>query len=490
MKRNFLYILIIPFLLLMPACRETISSPQVQDNRPEIFPDYVEVTVPATIAPLNFRATGDYSKINAVIKGSQSGELDIQDDESIRIHPKAWERLLADNMGGSLDITVSLKQEGEWIQYASFPVYISEYPIDYGLVYRLIAPGYEVYSKMGIYQRNLSDFTQTALLENTLMPGTCMNCHSFCVTNPRQMSLHLRGEYGATVLMSDSETRLYNTKTDQTISACVYPYWHPSGKYIAYSVNQTQQAFHEIKSERVEVLDLQSDIVVYNRETNKLFSCPLLKSKAAFETYPSFSPDGRTMYFCTAEPKPLPGEYNHLRYSLCRISFDPDSGTFGNQVDTLINARELNKSVSTPRPSYDGKYIMYTLADYGNFMIWHREADLWLLDVETGETRALTEANSDDADSYHSWSSNSHWFVFGSRRIDGLYTRPYIASMDENGKVTKPFLVPQNHPSYYETSLYSFNVPEFVSGPVKMDVREVEKKALSKERIPFLMVND
>lgn len=482
MKYNLLYITIFFFLLPISACKETISSPEIQHKRPDIFPDYTEVTIPATIAPLNFKATGEYAKIDAVIKGSRSGELQVQDNEYIRIHPEAWKQLLADNMGGNLDITVSLKQGDKWIQYASFPVYISEYPIDFGLVYRLIAPGYEVYSKMGIYQRNLSDFTQTALLENTLMPGTCMNCHSFCVGNPEQMSLHLRGEYGATILINEQATELYNTKTDQTVSTCVYPYWHPSGKYIAYSVNQTQQAFHESRDERVEVLDLQSDVVVYNIETNELFSCPQLKSKSAFETYPSFSPDGRTLYFCSAEPKLLPEEYDKLLYSLCSISFNPEDGTFGSRVDTLIHARELNKSVSHPRPSYDGKYLMYTLADYGNFLIWHREADLWLYDLQTGETRELTEVNSSDADSYHSWGTNSRWFVFGSRRMDGLYTRPYIASIDEKGTVSKPFLIPQEDPSYYETSLYSFNVPEFITAPVKMNIREVEDKAISKKR--------
>lgn len=482
MKQYVIYSII---LLLLPvmACKETISSPDVKNEKPDIFPDYTEVTIPASIAPLNFKMNGDYSKIDVVIKGSRSGMIHVQNKKYAKIPLKEWSRLLEDNKEGTLDVLVSVKQSGKWIQYASFPIYISSYPIDYGLAYRLIAPGYEVYSKMGIYQRNLSNFTQTALIENTLMPGTCMNCHSFCIGNPEQMSLHLRGEYGATILMNGAETGLYNTKTDQTLSTCVYPYWHPSGKYIAYSVNQTQQVFHEIKDERVEVLDLQSDIVVYNIETNELFSCPQLKSKNAFETYPSFSPDGHTMYFCSADPKLLPEEYDKLQYNLCSISFNPENGTFGTEVDTLVNAREINKSVSHPRPSYDGKYLMYTLADYGNFLIWHREADLWLYDLHAKEVRELAEANSSDADSYHSWGTNSRWFVFGSRRIDGLYTRPYIASIDENGDVSKPFLVPQEDPSYYETSLYSFNVPEFVTGPVKMNIRKVEEKTLSKKRI-------
>jgi len=468
---------------ILCSCQEKIEPSKVVTELPPIFPDYVDVTIPSTIAPLNFKVQGDYSKIAATIENAHSGVMQVQGKEYVKIPDRGWKKLLDDSKGESIKITVSVKQEGKWIEYAPFDIHISNYPIDHGLAYRLIAPGYEVYSKMGIYQRELSSFKQTPIIENTLIQGSCMNCHSFCLNNPDQMSMHLRGEFGGTILKNQEKTELYNTKTDQTLSSGVYPFWHPSGKYIAYSVNDTKQTFHEIRDERVEVLDLESDIVVYNIETNELFSCPALRSKEAFETYPAFSPDGKTLYFCTAESRPLPEEFDKIKYSLCSIPFDPENGTFGNHVDTLVSAGELNKSVSTPRPSPDGRYLMYTLADYGNFMIWHREADLWLLDLQTNDTRPLVEVNSKDADSYHSWSNNSRWFVFGSRRMDGLYTHPYIASIDEEGRVAKPFILPQADPSFYESFLYSFNVPEFITAPVKLNIPEVERKALSKERV-------
>jgi hypothetical protein len=89
--------------------------------------------------------------------------------------------------------------------------------------------------------------------------------------------------------------------------------------------------------------------------------------------------------------------------------------------------------------------------------------------------RPVSEANSDQTESYHSWSSNSRWFVFSSRRIDGLYTRPFIAFLDENGKAGKPFLLPQADPDYYERLLFSFNVPEFVSAPVDLNTSTIER---------------
>ena len=484
MKTYVIYTLI-SLLLMLQGCKEEVVIVETRENTPELFPDYSEVTIPATIAPLNFTVKGDFSKIDAVIEGSSSGRIHLQGKSSINLPEGEWKRLLSDNEDGTLSITVSTKGDKGWIKYAPFNIYVSSAPIDQSLVYRLIAPGYEVYSKMGIYQRDLSSFSQTALIENTILPGSCINCHSFQAGDPKQMSLHIRGQHGATMLMTDGIAKLYDTTTEETQLSCVYPYWHPSGKYIAYSVNQTQQAFHSAIDKRVEVVDLTSDLVIYNTITNELFSCPQIKSEDAFETYPAFSPDGRSLYFCSAAPRALPDEYDKIRYSLCRIDFYPEDGTFGQTVDTLFSAAEWNRSVSFPRPSYDGKYLMFTVSDYGNFSIWHKESDLWLMNLETGEVRELEEANSDEADSYHSWSTNSRWFAFSSRRLDGLYTRPFIASIDEAGNVGKPFLLPQKSVDYYDKSLFSYNIPEFVSATVDMDAADIERQARSEERVKF-----
>ena len=88
-----------------------------------------------------------------------------------------------------------------------------------------------------------------------------------------------------------------------------------------------------------------------------------------FETFPTFSPDGKTLYFCTAEARPIPQEYSEVKYNLCSVSFDPVTRAFGAQVDTLYNAKSGGMSASFPRVSPDGRYLLYTLSGYGNFSI-------------------------------------------------------------------------------------------------------------------------
>ena len=76
-------------------------------------------------------------------------------------------------------------------------------------------------------------------------------------------------------------------------------------------------------------------------------------------------------------------------------------------------------------------------------------------------------ANSNNVESYHSWSSNGKWIIFSSRRTDGVFTRPFIAHVDKDGNATKPFELPSEDPDYHRQLMKSYNIPEFMHGPVK-----------------------
>jgi hypothetical protein len=473
-------ILLIPATLiaafLWSACSEGPSNAEISDALPPVFPDYFGVTVPVNITPLHFQMTDNAARMYVKVQGSKSGLIKTGNRKSAAFKLSEWRQLMEDNAGDSLHFTVYAKYKDKgWIQYSPFTVYVNPAPINQYLVYRLIAPGYEVYSKMGIYQRDLSAFKEIPLLENTLIPGNCMNCHSFSGNNADNISLHIRGELGGTILKKGEDIEILHTKTNETIGNCVYPFWHPSGDFIVYSVNKTIQVFHAIQDERIEVIDLASDIVVYHPESKKVITTDLLETDD-FETFPSFSPDGKTLYFSSSAFQKIPEDYKEIRYNLCAIAFDPQTMTFGDHVDTLVNASAMGKSISYARPSPDGKYIMFTLSDYGNFSIWHKEADLWLYDLRDGLLREMKEVNSDDVESYHSWSSEGTWFVFSSRRLDGLYTRPFFACINEKGEISKPFLLPQEKPlKFYNMTFFSYNVPEFVTGLVDWDLGKIEK---------------
>ena len=485
MKRGAIDIMVLIGLLLMTACNSKPHNAVVVASYPDIYPDYIGVTIPVGIAPLNFSMTDEeVTAIDVEIRGSKEGRLHVNGAYA-DFEVDAWHRLLKQNQGGKLTVSVCAEKEGAWKKYRDFEMYVSPYPLDeWGITYRRVAPGYQMYGHMGIYQRELSTFEETAVLDNKHLDGGCVNCHTTNRGKPEEYVAHVRSEHGATIVGHQGKTDFLASLNDSLGGAMVYPYWHPQGRYIAFSTNKTSQLFHSGLNKRIEVFDGLSDVFIYDTETHATLRDTLIMKKYWAENCPAFSPDGKWLYFTTARRQSYPQNYDKEKYSLCRVAFDGNTGKIGEKVDTLVNAAVTGKSVTWPRPSYDGRYIMYTQLDYGYFSVWHPEADLWLLDLQTGETRCMDEVNSNCAESLHNWSGNSHWFFFTSRRDDGLYTQIYLSSIDDKGQATKPFLLPQQNPKrYYQRLMYSFNTPDFVSSPVNIDSNNMSKALLKEPRV-------
>ena len=472
--------------ILLTACVNTPHDVTTVDTLPPIYPDYIGVTIPAGIAPLNFGVRDDdVEAVDVTVRGEKGNEIHANGKEA-QFDINEWHRLTQDNKGGRLMLTVCVCRQGVWTQYQPFAIFISHDELgEWGLTYRLIPPGYETYGLMGLYQRDLSNFEQTAILENRDIQMGCVNCHTPNRTNPAQYTFHVRGEHGATIVGHDGKTDILAPRNETIDGGMVYPYWHPSGKYIAYSTNHTHQLFHQLKGKRVEVYDDASDIILLNTQNHELLRDERVAKADYLENYPAFSPDGRWLYFCRAtHVDSIWNNYQQLRYNICRIAFNPTTAAWEGEVETMVDARAIGKSANQPRISYDGRYMLYTLSDYGCFPIWHQEADLWMKDLKTGETKPLDKANSKDAESFHNWSTNSRWIVFTSRRNDGLYTQLYIAHVTADGMVSKPFLLPQQKPlEYDDETMYSFNTPDFASAPFTHSEKIIQG-LLSSERTP------
>ena len=454
MKKTFVYIFI---TLIAISCGE--PSARLIETLPDIYPDYIGVTIPPQTAPLNFKVNGA-DRVFVSLSGCKS-KIEVS-GEFANFPLGRWHKMLSENIGGQIEVKVKAKM-GEWIEYKPFTINISKDSIDYSVVYRRLDPGYELYAKMGIYQRKLSDFEENAVFENTEPNPGCMNCHSFAACNPESFQLHFRGKNGGTYIKASAYEKVFDMKSPD-IPGIVYPYWHPSSRFIAYSANDIKQSFHNIPSKVLEVYDLASDIAVYDVEKESLVLSSSVMDTTYLETFPAFSADGNSLFFCRAEKN---DDFTKVRYSLCKASFHTDTGRIGDDIETIWSSD--SSSASFPRPSYNGNWLLFTVSDYGNFSIWHKEAELHLLNLRTGEARNISEINSNDTESYHSWSSSSKWVVFSSRRDDGRYTRLYFSHLNEDGTFTKPFMLPQRNPEHNTLLLQSYNIPEFCNGKVEID---------------------
>lgn len=468
---------------LTASCASIPEHVSKVNQLPDIYPDYIGVTIPADIAPLNFNlADEDIDCMDVVVRGSKGGELRTNGDWA-DFDIADWQALTQQNRGGKITLTVCVEKDGRWIQYNDFDIYVSKDNLDeWGLTYRRIKPGYEVGGDIGIYQRNLSNFDETAILAETVVPGRCFNCHTANRTNPNRITLQMRGEGGGTMIQKDGKQAWVETKTDSTKAAGSYSYWHPQGDYVAMAVNSVHQSFFTGTGQRIEVYHKFSNVEVLDTRTNELILSPLLQTED-LEIFPAFSHDGKWLYYSTSKPSKVPAEYEKVKCSICRIGFDAEKGQFGLQVDTLLNGPATDKSYVLARPSYDGRWLMYCVSSRGNFPVSQDDADLWLMDLKTGKTRALTEVNSQQCEAYHNWSDNSRWFVFSSKREDGMYTKLYLACIDEQGRVSKPFLLPQRNPrKYYQELMDAYNVPDFTKTKVELDAHEAYRQVFDNKR--------
>jgi hypothetical protein len=478
---------IIPFIgigtliLLFVRCgHDPARTDRWMLRAPVIQPDYSDITLPPNIAPLNFRILEDGDAFRVAISSARGESIRIVTrSPRIQIPSRTWKRMLADNPGQSLAVEVFVQQKGEWTGFQKIVNHIAAEKVDPFLVYRILNPAFNLWKKMGIYQRDVESFEEKPVLRNTEL-ANCLNCHAFCNQDPSRWSLHMRYSHSGMLISQGDKVTHVDTRTAVNQSPGAYTAWHPSGQAVAFSTDKVKQFFHATGENR-DVLDLSSDLFLFFPSSNTVKTFPQIASPDRMETLPTWSPDGRFLYFCSA-PQIDPNEsfkdqYKDILYSVMRISYDPSIHVIG-EPETVLSLASEHKTVSHPKISPDGNFLMCSVADYGYFTIYHPESDLCLLNLETGE-RSMLALNSDQAESYHSWSSNSRWVVFSSKRDDGIFTRLYFSYIDETGSAHKPFVLPQKDPSFYDQFLWVYNVPELITARIPQSERKLLRAAQS-----------
>ncbi|HYA15331.1 MAG TPA: hypothetical protein VEF33_13435 [Syntrophales bacterium] len=477
-------------IIIISSCGKSSLDKEggTQVNRiPLISPDYSNIVIPPNIAPLDFRVLESMEKATLQISSVTGDPIELSDkDGSFFIPIKDWKRLLSQNAGQILTMKVRTMKDGKWYSYNAVVDTISKDSIDPYLAYRLINPAFHLWRIVGLYQRDIETFDERPILVNTLTDGSCMNCHNFKGGDPQYMMMHVRGGPGSgTLIRRNNEIIKVNTATALN-SPGAYPSWHPNGNIIAFSVNKLSMFFHA-QGECRDVLDAASKIVVYLIDQNMITTCPDLANPNRMETFPCWSPDGKYLYFSATnrldsfyvvQNNKRGFQWDKIRYDLMRILYDAQTNTWG-KLDTVLLAKDFGGSITEPRVSPDGRYILFTGSAYSNFPIYLRSADIYLYDLQKKTYKRL-ECNSDETDSFHSWSRDSRWFVFSSKRDDHFMARPYFSHLDDNGVASKPLILPQEDPAFYSTFLKTYNVPEMVTGPITVDPREWAKVAMSK----------
>jgi hypothetical protein len=454
------------------------------DRPAAIKPDYTGLTIPPNIAPLNFVIPESGSIYLVKIHSANGTTINVSSKSGkIRIPLKPWRALLEANRGGQLFFDIYVRDNGgRWSRYSRLENTIAKENIDGYIAYRRIEPVCSYWGQIGIYQRNLENFDESVIIHGKTFNNECVNCHSFLNNGPESMFVAVRSKkYGNLAIC------VRDGSFEKIATTFGYTAWHPSGRLVAYSFNKVRQFFHTSGMEIRDVVDLDSTIAYYNPDTRTVKTAANLSDKNRLETYPAWTPDGKYLYFCSApilwedRNKVPPEHYEQVKYELRRISYDVETDQWG-QPETVLSTDKTGLSILLPRISPDGSFLLFCMCKYGCFPVYQPSSDLYLMNLQTGDYRKLA-INSEYSESWHSWSSNSRWIAFSSKRTGGLFTRIYFSYVDEQGKVYKPFIMPQKDPTFYDSFTETHSVPELITGPVKVDYKALGRAVRSAECI-------
>ncbi|MGA2508307.1 MAG: hypothetical protein ABSF80_12620 [Chitinispirillaceae bacterium] len=486
---NYRSIILFCCAALLCGCRPDLATIKrdcaVVGRLPVIKPDYAGITIPPNIAPLNFTLQDSCTVCVADIASANGTPITVWGNEgAVRIAAAPWRRLLTENAGKPLRITLYARgNKGEWRRYTTIKDTIAAEPVDRYCTYRLLSFQYNYSSDLLECQRDLSSFDETVLVNTQNYAWGCVNCHVPMNNDPGRFVLQSRSKaYGSETLIADGDAIT-------TLSSRLgYTAWHPDGRYIAFSVYKVEQYFHAVGRQFIDVCDNNSCIVIYDVAARKIVpAAPQFNRQGTLETWPAWSPDGRYLYFCSAsvpsgysttEP---PENFDKVQYSLLRTEFDAVHDTWG-AVDTVLTPKETGLSIAQPRLSPDNRFCLFCMQTFGAYPHTQVSSDLYLMDVSTRQYRKLP-INSEYNESWHSWSKNGRWILFSSKRGGGIFTRLYFSYVDSAGNARKPFILPQRDGAFYDSFIKCYNVPEFAVAPVRFSERQLLKAIRTKNRI-------
>jgi tetratricopeptide (TPR) repeat protein len=328
------------------------------------------------------------------------------------------------------------------------------------------------------YLGNVNGVKPDKILDNV---PVCANCHSFSGNGMFAMDVDYANDKGSYIIAPLKDTlhlTLDNIITwsdykreEGELTFGLLSQISPDGRHVLSTVKD-RSVFVPVDNLEYSQLffPIKGIIAVYDRKTKKYAELPGASDKRYVQSNPNWSPDGSEILFSRAfryksakienqESVLLKIEdiqefitgHQEFKYDLYRIPFNEGKG---GQAVPVLGASNNKKSNFFARYSPDGRWVVFCQAE--NFMLLQRDSKLYIMPTNGGTPR-LMNCNTENMNSWHSWSPNSKWLVFSSKS-KGPYTQLYLTHIDENGNDSPPVLLEN-----MALNSRAANIPEFLN---------------------------
>lgn len=381
---------------------------------------------------------------------------------------ETWEKIKNSSLGKYITLEVrgcvmkNGKRQDEIIYKDEVKFKISEYPADNIIVYRLVSPLFHTQKTPDIYYRYIDSFETKPFLRSKDI--YCTNCHAF----PTHDGLQPKEAKLAIAVRDQLPSRKFSGRGKRILGIYNFPSqkgktfninsffmgWSPDGRKIAVTSGEEVIIRPCITLETQQFFVLKSDITIVDVETNQITPLKGASEPEYMENFPTWSPDGRTIIFSRTEEPKSDDYLLRLKFNLYKIEYNNGQGG----IPIPIEGAAFNgKSNYAARYSPNGRWVVFNQANSASLV--EPTSQLWILSTQAGSQPRKLECNVDYAmNSWHSWSSNSRWLLFASKRDDGIFARIYLTEIDENGHASPPVRLPLK-----DEPMMCFNVPEFLN---------------------------
>jgi tetratricopeptide (TPR) repeat protein len=312
----------------------------------------------------------------------------------------------------------------------------------------------------------------------------CANCHSFSGNGLIAMDIDYANDKGSYIIAPLKDT--VHLTFDKIITWGDYKREEggntfgllsqisPNGKFVLSTVKD-RSVFVAIDNLEYSQLffPIKGIIAVYDRNKRIFFELPGASDKEYVQSNPNWSPNNseilfsrayryksskidnsRSVLLSTENAEEFITGHKEFKFDLYRIPFNEG---LGGQAMPVSGASNNRKSNFFARYSPDGKWVVFCQSE--NFMLLQPDSKLHIMQADGGIPR-LMNCNTENMNSWHSWSPNSKWLVFSSKS-KGPYTQLYLTHIDENGNDSPPV--------FLENMVFSnkaANIPEFLNHKV------------------------
>jgi tetratricopeptide (TPR) repeat protein len=339
----------------------------------------------------------------------------------------------------------------------------------------------------------------------------CANCHSFSANGVIAMDIDYSNDKGSYFISSLDDTVMLSN--DKIITWSDYKRFEgeptygllsqisPDGRYVLSTVKD-RSVFVAVDDPYYSQLffPIKGILCTYDRTTRKFFELPGACDKKYVQSNPNWSPDGKEVLFTKAtrymsskieksasvllnaeDVKEFISRQKEFKFDLYRLPFNEGRGGIAAPVP---GASANNKSNYFARYSPDGKWIVFCQAE--NFMLLQHDSKLYIMPAAGGNPRPM-KCNTEQMNSWHSWSPNSRWLLFSSK-ARGPYTQLYVTHIDENGNDSPPVFLEN-----LVIDKRAANIPEFLNNSfphLSKMIDDFSQNAMYYNRRAAININD